>query len=176
MLLLLAPLLAAGRCDDGCPPEVVDVPMDEARARALDPGLVTGLAASTTYVRGHCAPGRPTEDDEDLCGARADLACSRERAPLRVILIPLGTSVPRSARCDGAYAVDELERLAALDARASEAGELVARVPAGSYALYLSADDVCASCGVGEAGAGCAVEVSEGGVTVRDLVLDVSTR
>lgn len=176
LVLALAPLVVAGRCDDACPPETLDEPMSEARARSLDPGLTTGLAASTTYVRGDCRPGRPTEDDEDLCGARADLACARARAPLRVLLVPVGTSVPRSARCEGAFSVEALVPLALLDARASPAGELVARLVAGRYSLFLSADDVCASCGLGEADSGCVLEVPAGGIAVRELVLDVSTR
>lgn len=169
-------LLSAGRCGGDCPAPVAEPPpMTENRARELNPSITTGVALSVTLVTGDCrAPEAPVESDL-ACGSAATL-CRRERAALLVLLVPINTSVPASAECDGAPAVDALRRLGAIEATASSAGELVVAAPAGRFTLYVSSDGRCAVCGLAEEVGTCLVAVPDGGLAVRDVVLDRSAR
>ncbi len=147
--------------------------MTENRARELDPTLIEGFAVSTTYLAGDCTP-KPQAVSE-CGGADADPYCTEGRAALRVLLVPVNVSVPRSSDCGGGYAVADLTRLSVFDQRSSDAGELTAHLGAGRYAIYVSKDDRCAICGLSDAGTACLIEVPKGGILARDLVLDEAT-
>lgn len=173
LLVALVPLLLAADCGEDCTVAGLPQPMTEARARELAPSVSTGLALSTTHVRGDCRPRASTDPaPTDACGRVHDLACLRTRAAMRVFLVPTGVSVPRSSSCSAGSDVAALAPLAVLDASTSEAGELVAAVPAGLYVLFISADDRCAVCGLASSDAGCVAEVPRGHLLVRDVVLD----
>jgi hypothetical protein len=153
--------------------------MTEARARELAPDVSTGLALSTTHVRGDCRPkpvaSMPAEG-AGACAGVADPDCARERAALRVFVVPVNVSVPVSEGCGGGFAAGDLAPHAVADRRASAGGELVIAVPAGGYRVYLGKDDTCAACGLDGVGAeACLVEVRAGKVTARDLVFDEAT-
>jgi hypothetical protein len=98
------------------------------------------------------------------------------RSPLLVLADPVNLSLSLSSTCGGDYPVSELAAHATSMARASSAGEAVLRLPAGRYTVYLSRDDRCAACGIEGQGEGCLIDVIEGHLTPRDLVLDRSTR
>lgn len=148
--------------------------MTEARARELDPAVTTGLGLSATEVFGDCRPLPPPEM-EQACGA-PNPACARERAPLRVLVVPVNRSIARSDACPSGVEVSALLPHAVADRRASAGGELVLALPPGRYLAYLSRDDRCAACGAEADGAGCLIDVEAEAVTTRDLVLDRSTR
>jgi hypothetical protein len=176
-LALFAPLLVAGSCGEKCPPVILPSPMTELRAKEIDPNIVEGIALSTTLVRGDCRAIADESEGGSTCAAAANPACSRARAPMRVLLVEIETSVPYGEdACPGRFRVEDLAPIAALDARASAEGELVAPVGAGRYTLYVSHDDRCATCGLEESEGACVIEVPRGGLAVRDLVLDQSTR
>jgi hypothetical protein len=147
--------------------------MTEMRAHEIDPSVTTGIAVSTTWVHGDCTAVPPPKNTP-VCGDE-NLACARVRAPLRVLLVPVNTSVPTSMDCPQRFVVAELAMQATLDQKASAQGELVVEVGAGRYTIYISSDDRCASCGVVAVGSACTIDVAFGQLTVRDLVLDEST-
>jgi hypothetical protein len=172
-VLLAAAWSTGGSCGATCPPVMRPQPMTENRAREIDPTVTTGVAFSTTYVFGDCRKDQP-QTATDKCGTTFNPACVKERRPLRVFVLPVNTSVPVSERCPGAFAVEDLARIAVLDARASEGGEIVDAVAAGRHTVEVSSDDRCAACGLTDGGMGCLVDVTEGRLTIRDLVLDES--
>lgn len=174
--LFLAALLISAACGETkCPPIELPQPMSEVRAKELDPNVTTGLALSATHIFGDCGPTEIDESPEDPCaGVRP--ACVSERAPLRVLVLPVNQSIPRSEGCASHVAVLDLAPRAIVDRRAAESGELVLALPAGRYLVYLSRDDRCAACGIEAQGTGCLADVAGGSVTARDLVIDRSTR
>jgi hypothetical protein len=169
---LLAPLLMGADCPGStCPPAAP--PMSSARAKEIDPTIETGLAVSTTHVFGDCRPADPTQPTT-TCNAAGP--CARERQALRVLAVPVNVSVPIAPECEPALAVEDAAEEAVLDARASEEGELVAALEPGRYTLLISSDDRCAVCALAEQGGACTIDITAGSVTVRDLVLDRSSR
>jgi hypothetical protein len=147
--------------------------MSESRAMEIDPTIETGLAVSTTHVFGDCRDRAPTTP---LCGKTAGGACASERQALRVLVLPINVSVPIAEACDPAFAIADAAEVAVVDQLASEDGELVAALSPGRYTLLISADDRCAQCALVEEGGACTVDVLGGSITVRDLVLDRSSR
>ncbi|MEQ9501995.1 MAG: hypothetical protein RIT81_34305 [Deltaproteobacteria bacterium] len=167
-----------GDCGAGCPTPPTPVPMTEARARKIDASVSTGIALSTTYVYGDCRPSASQGGvDTASCEVVTMPACARERRPMRVFVLDVNQSVPVGDGCDGGYAVAELSERAALEVTSSdELGEVVATLDAGFYSVFVTADDVCAVCGIVTIEGTCEVEIAPGRVTARDLVVDVSTR
>jgi len=164
---------ACGEGGTGTPPTGCDVPVDPgpmsaARAAVIAPEVRTGLGLSVTHVSGDCRPRPVAQVPAGPCG---DGRCRRARAPLEVLVVAANVSVPLDPRCEDAPNAEALRALAA-DARvASEVGEVVFALPAGTYSPHLVASDGCAPCGDPGAGA-CAVRVEDGQVAARDLVLD----
>jgi hypothetical protein len=172
LLVLLAPLAMGSDCEgNACPPAAP--PMSAARAKEIDPAIVTGLAVSTTHVFGDCRPGDPAAS-VSVCGMSTG-PCARERAPLRVFVVPVNVSVAIGEQCAPAFSVDDTSAPAAFDGYASDLGELVVPLESGRYTLFISADDRCAVCALSEEGGACTVDIQSGVVTVRELVLDRST-
>ncbi len=165
-----------GSCGGECPSVPAPVPMTEARARQIEPEVMTGIALSTTYVFGDCRPGAATGGvDTSACEVVTKPACARERRAMRVLVLDVNQSVPVGDGCDGGYAVSALAERAAFDATSSDGGEVVAALPEGHYSVFVSADDACATCGIVTVEGTCEVAVARGRVTARDLVVDVST-
>jgi hypothetical protein len=173
-LIAAATFSMGGNCGGGggCPAPVLPQPMTEIRAHAIDPSVTTGVAFSTTHIFGDCRSDQPKP--KSTCGTEANPACAMDRAPLRVLVVPVNMSVPLSSDCPGAYRVRDLENVAVVNALASDAGELVKSVDPGRYQVAVSADDRCAACGLAEQGMGCFLDVVPSRLTVRDLVLDES--
>lgn len=170
-------LLAACGDDETCPPvPSPPEPMSAPRARRLAPEIETGLALSTTLIRGDCRPSSvsaPSSVDE--CGRPAS-PCAVERAPLLVWVVETNVSVPIGATCSEGSPVASLARLAVRSSTASAAGELVLSLDPGFYSVFLAGEgDRCAPCGLADQ-ARCRVEVSPRQVAVRQLVLDRATR
>jgi hypothetical protein len=171
-LLLVATLTGADCGGTAC--KALPVPMTVSRAETLDPSVTTGIAVSTTHVYGDCRPVDDPLAPPPTCDQSGP--CARERQSMRVFLTPVNQSVPLSDLCPGGIAVSDLEANAAFAGRSSEDGELVASIAAGRFTLFVATDDRCAVCGLaGDAGA-CVVEITEGRITTRDLVLDRSSR
>ena len=171
-LALLAPLLIGADCAGStCPPAAP--PMSAARAKEIDPTIETGLAVSTTHVFGDCRPAEPTEP-ASTCNT--DGPCARERQALRVLVVPVNVSVPIAPACDPTLAVEDASAASIFDGRASEDGELVVALDPGRYTLLISSDDRCALCALAEEGGACTIDITAGNVTIRDLVLDRSSR
>lgn len=168
-LLGLVALLGLCGCGGGgsCPrPSAPPLPMTEARAKEIDPATSTGVAVSTTEIRGDC---RTTTATVPVCGE----LCARRRGPFQVWAIAANVSVPSHPDCGPAPA--ELDGLTPHRGTASALGELVLSLPPGRYSLYLAQGEDCAACGLERDGAGCSVDVQAGTLTVRDLVLDRAT-
>lgn len=180
-LALGSVLLQGASCGEPCPPRApVPLPMTENRAREIDPGVMTGLAVSTTYVHGDCRPPKDLRDGEVSgdsakavdCVATVNAACAQERAPLRVLVTPVNVSLRRTEDCPERYLAAEIAAHAVVDLVASPEGELVVRLPSGTYAVFVSRDGRCAACGLPGGEETCVVDVTERRVVARDLVLD----
>jgi hypothetical protein len=168
-------MLVAASCQSPCPQASTQIlaPMTEERGHQIDPGATTGLAVSTTEIFGDCrVPFMPMETDP----CAGSLVCVERRSPFLVIADPVNMSFSLTSTCGGDYALAEVTARASLVQRASSAGEAVLRLPAGRYTVYLSRDDRCAACGIEGQGEGCVIDVVDGHLTPRDLVLDRSTR
>jgi hypothetical protein len=162
-----------GSCGKTCPPEMLPQPMTEARAHAIDPSVVTGVAFSTTHVFGDCRKASAVTAP-NTCGVISNPVCAKERAPLEVLMVPVNTSIEMSGPCSSGFAVSDLRKLAVLNATASASGELVRAIAPGRYVLDVALDDSCAACGLADAGEGCLIDVVPNQLTVRDLLLDQS--
>lgn len=168
---VLAAFVFVGADCDTCPPMELPQPMTELRAREIDPSLVEGFGVSTTWIAGDCRPDTRQKLVEG-CTIKDDPRCLNERTSMRVLLLPTNLSLPQTAECGAAFPVEELAKVAVVDARSNEVGELVAAAPAGRYSLFISRDDRCATCGLVDAGIGCLIDIPRGAVVARDLVLD----
>jgi hypothetical protein len=171
--LCLAAWLSIGADCGGCPKDQeLPKPMTENRARELDPSIVEGIGVSTTLISGDC---RAVMLGVPKCHAEANPQCFEGRVSMRVFLLPVNVSVPRSESCGDRFANTDLQALAIVDARSNDGGELTAHASAGRYAIYVSNDDRCAACGLADAGDACLIDVPTHGVVARDLVLDIAT-
>lgn len=165
----LAALLGPLGCGGGgsCPrPSAPPLPMTEARAKELAPAISTGVAVSTTEIRGDC---RTTTATVPACGE----LCARRRAPFQVWAVAANVSIPSRPACGPTPR--ELDGLTPHRGTASAEGELVLALPPGRFSLYLAQGGECAACGLERDGAGCSVDVQSGTLTVRDLALDRAT-
>jgi hypothetical protein len=137
--------------------------MTPARARALHPGLDTGIAVSTALDLGDC------EGDAARARCRGEIpGCGLLRRPLRVLVAPIGESFPVDAACGSGFSAAALEAHARFDVTTSDSGEWVAPLEPGVYLVGAArARDRCAACG----GPGCRVEVQAGRVAVRAIAL-----
>ncbi len=138
---------------------------------ALAPEIETGLAVTTTEIYGDC---REKVQSEEV-GCPGDEACAKVRAGLTLYVAPANQSLPNGSSCGDAFEVEGLAPYLVAQAPAPE-GEVVVALAAGTYLALLSVDGVCADCGSFGAGEPCVVEVRRAEVTLRDLVLDRSTR
>jgi hypothetical protein len=169
ILLAIAASASVGADCGGCPKVQLPEPMTENRVRELDPSITEGIGLSTTWIHGDC---RAVPQQPPKCNEETTPACFEGRVAMRVFLIPVNTAVPQSPECGEQFANSDLERLAALDVRTNDAGEVTAHVPAGRYSLYISQDDRCAVCGIADGGDACLIDVPRNGIAARDLVLD----
>lgn len=154
-----------------CPPGIELLPMTAGRAMALAPQVETGLAVTTTEIYGDCREKPMSEE----AGCPGDEACARVRAGLTVYVAPANQSLPNGSSCGKAFEVEGLAPHLVAQTPAPQ-GEVVVTLAPGTYLALLSVDGLCADCGSFGAGEPCVVEVRRGQVTLRDLVLDRSTR
>lgn len=176
-IVLFAPLLLAGDCGTTCPPTAgLPTPMTAARAAELEPTVATGIAVSTTHVTGDCRPIEAGGVAVEACAESVNPACSRTRSALRLLVVPTGASVPIAPECGGGFSAAGAALVAVLDRRSSDAGELVVYLPDGTYRLLLTADDRCAVCGLSADGGPCLIDVFDGKISARDLLLDEASR
>lgn len=173
-ILVVAAANVHADCGSVCTPATQPVPMTAAQANRIDPSVTTGFAASTTYVFGDCRPVAATGVTTAVCEGDDDSICARERRPLRVFVLPVNQSVPIDEACGDGASVDELASRAVIDAKASEKGELVVALAAGHYLVFTTVDERCGVCGL-SGDDGCRIEVVDGRITARDLVVDAST-
>lgn len=154
-----------------CPPAIELTPMTAGRAMALAPGIETGLAVTTTEIYGDCRQKPPSEE----VACPGDEACAKVRGGLTLYVASANQSLPNGSTCGDAFEVDGLAPHLVAQTPAP-GGEVVVALAPGTYLALLSGDGACADCGSFGAGEPCVVEVRRGQVTLRDLVLDRSTR
>lgn len=149
--------------------------MTAARAEALAPEVETGLAVTTTHVYGDCRQATMNMMmTESACPNTQ--ACAKARSGLTLLVAEANRSLPSGSGCGGAFDVAALRPALTGEWPAPESGELVVALVPGTYQLLVTSDGRCADCGVVGAGEPCVVTVERGQVTLRDLVLDRSTR
>lgn len=147
----------AGPCSD------LPLPMTPARARALLPGLETGLAVTTERNLGTCS-------DEQLAMCPSERGCGLVRRSMRLWLLPAEGSWPQAPECGVGALAEDLERRAAVAATSSGLGEGVWALEPGGYLLFFARSGTdCGRCAEGDS-ASCLVRIESGRVSVRVLV------
>lgn len=165
---LFLPLGLAG-CPESAPcVSEVPTPMTPARARALVPGLETGLAVSTALDLGPC-----TDALADTC-VDGQRVCGPRRWAMRVAVFDASSSLPLDTSCPtglSAQLIEDARDFVVASEISSQQGEWAAALPAGSYLLGFGLpSEPCLECPGGAAG-DCVVDVSSEQVTTLALVL-----